>query len=104
MVRSGGNVTLVCSSESTFDQFHLLGGGGGGHLGTRSLEGGAPTEHSRQRSLWVLGPQSTVGSAGATAPSLAVPTCGQTPGTHCSYLSQVRNLFLVHALLFLLSG
>ena len=24
MVRSGGNVTLVCSSESAFDQFHLL--------------------------------------------------------------------------------
>ena len=28
MVRSGGNVTLVCSSESTFDQFHLLKDGG----------------------------------------------------------------------------
>ena len=24
MVRSGENVTLVCSSESAFDQFHLL--------------------------------------------------------------------------------
>ena len=24
MVRSGDNVTLVCSFESTFDQFHLL--------------------------------------------------------------------------------
>ena len=28
MVRSGGNVTLVCSSESAFDQFHLLKDGG----------------------------------------------------------------------------
>ncbi|KAM7224856.1 hypothetical protein CapIbe_024050 [Capra ibex] len=28
MVRSGENMTLVCSSESTFDQFHLLKDGG----------------------------------------------------------------------------
>ena len=33
MVRSGENVTLVCSSESAFDQFHLLSERGNlGHL------------------------------------------------------------------------
>ncbi|OWJ99738.1 KIR3DL2 [Cervus elaphus hippelaphus] len=31
-------------------------------------------EHSRQCSLWVLGPQPTAGSTGATAPSLTLPT------------------------------
>ena len=35
--------------------------------------------------------------------SLTLPTRGQTPATHCSCLSQVRNLFLSHALLFLFS-
>ena len=74
-----------------------------GTLGTCRLESGAPAEHSRQSSLWVLGPQATAGSTGATAPSLTLPTRGQTPATHCSCLSQVRNLFLVHALLFLFS-
>ena len=75
--------------------------GRGRTLGTRSLEGRAPTEHSRQSSLSVLGPQPTAGSTGATAPSHALPTHGQTPATHCSCLSQVRNLFLAHALFFL---
>ena len=72
-------------------------------LGICSLEGGAPTEHSRQNSLWVLGPQPTAGSRGATAPSLALPTSGQISATHCSCLSQVMNLFLARALLFLFS-
>ena len=72
-------------------------------LGARSLKCRAPAEHSRQSSLWVLGPQPTAGSTGATAPSLALPTHGQTPATHCSCLSQVRNLFLAHAFLFLFS-
>ena len=70
-------------------------------LGARSLPGGSPAEHSRQSSLWVLGPQPTAGSTGATAPSHALPTHGQTPVTPCSCLSQVRNLFLAHALFFL---
>ena len=77
--------------------------GRGRILGGSLLEGGDPTEHSRQSSLWVLGPQPTAGSTGATAPSFTLPTRGQTPATHCSCLSQVRNLFLVHALLFLFS-
>ena len=77
--------------------------GRGRTLGTHSLEGRAPTENSRQSSLWVLGPQPTAGSTGATAPSLALPTHGQTPATLCSCLSQVRNLFLAHPLLFLFS-
>ena len=77
--------------------------GRGRTLGTRSLEGRAPTENSRQSSLWVLGPQPTAGFTGATAPSLALPTRGQTPATPCSCLSQVRNLSLAHALLFLFS-
>ena len=65
------------------------------------LEGGAPMEHSRQSSVLVLGPQPTVVSTGATAPSLTLPTRGQTPATHCSCLSQVKNLFLAHAFLLL---
>ena len=72
-------------------------------MGAHSLEGRAPMEHSRQSSLWVLGPQPTAVSTGATAPSLTLPTRGQIPATHCSCLSQVRNLFLAHALLFLFS-
>ena len=72
-------------------------------LGHCSLEVGAPMEHSRLSSFWVLGPKPTAGSTGATAPSLALPTRGQTPATHCCCLSQVRNLFLAHALLFLFS-
>ena len=60
-------------------------------------------ERSWQSSLWVLGLPPTAGSAGATAPSLALPTHGQTPANHCSCLSQVRNLFLAHAFLFLFS-
>ena len=101
VVRSGDNMTLVCSSESTFDQFHLLREGEDpGH----PLTGGrSPREPSRHSSLWVLGPQPTAGSTGATAPSLALPTRGQTPATHCSCVSQVRNLFLAHPLLFLFS-
>ena len=75
--------------------------GRGRTLGACSLEGRAHAEHSRQCSLWVLGPQPTVGSTGATDPSLTLPTCGQTPATHCSCLSQVSNLFLAQALLFL---
>ena len=94
-------MTLVCSSESAFDQFHLLRDGE--NLGCPLLEGRAPAEHSRQSSLWVLGPQPTAGSTGAMALSLALPTRGQTPATHCSCLSQVRNLFLTPALLFLFS-
>ena len=101
VVRSGENMTLVCSSKSAFDQFHLLREGQ--NLGPCSLWGGAPAEPSRQSSLWVLGPQPTAGSTGATAPSLAFPTHGQTPVTHCSCLSQVRNLFLTPALFFLFS-
>ena len=77
--------------------------GSGTNLGACSLEDGAPTEHSRQSSHWVLGPQHTAGSTGAMAPSLTLPTRGQTSATHCSCLSQVRNLFLAHALLFLFS-
>ena len=88
MLRSGENVTLVCRGRT---------------LGARSLLGGSPAEHSRQSSLWVLRPQPTAGSAGALAPSLALPTHGQNPATHCSCVSQVRNLFLAHALLFLFS-
>ena len=72
-------------------------------LGSHSLKCGAPAEHSRQSSLWVLGPQPTAGSTGATAPSVTLPTRGQTPATRCSCLSQVRNLFLAHALFFLFS-
>ena len=101
VVRSGENVTLVCSSESAFDQFHLLRDGE--NLGCPLLEGRAPMEHSRQSSLLVQGPQPTVGSTGAMAPSLTLPTSGQTPATHCYCLSQVRNLFLAQALLFLFS-
>uniref|UniRef100_A0A4W2GM00 Immunoglobulin-like beta-sandwich domain-containing protein n=1 Tax=Bos indicus x Bos taurus TaxID=30522 RepID=A0A4W2GM00_BOBOX len=80
VVRSGENVTLVCSSESRT-------------LGARLLEGRAPAEHSRQSSLWVLGPQPTVGSTGAMAPSFTLATCGQTPATHCSCLSQSPMLY-----------
>ena len=63
-------------------------------LGARSVEGRAPAEHSRLSSLWVLGPQPTAGPTGATAPSLALLMCGQTAGTPCSCLSQVRTLVL----------
>ena len=70
-------------------------------MGARWLEGGSPMEHSRQSSLWVLEPQPTAVSTGATAPSLTLPTRGQTPATHCSCLSQVKNLFLAHAFLLL---
>ena len=77
--------------------------GTGRTLSAHLLEGRAPMEHSRQSSLWVLGPLTTAGSTGATDPSFALPTRGQTPATHCSCLSQVRNLFLAHALLFLFS-
>ena len=68
--------------------------GRGRTLGPRWLECGSPTEHSRQSSLWVLGPQPIAGSTGATAPSLALPTHGRTPATHCTCLSQVRNLLI----------
>ena len=94
MLRSGENVTLVCSSESAFDQLHLLRERG-------NLGRGPPQSTPGRSSLWVLGPQPTAGSAGALAPSLALPTHGQTPANHCSCLSQVRNLFLAHAFLFL---
>ena len=77
--------------------------GRGSTLSNCSLEGRAPMGHSRKSFLWVLGPQPTVGSTGATDPSLTLPTCGQTPATHCSCLSQVSNLFLAQALLFLFS-
>ena len=70
-------------------------------MGDCSLEGGATAEPSRQSSLWVLGSRPTAGSTGAMALSLALPTRGQTPATHCSCLSQVKNLFLAHAFLLL---
>ena len=92
MVRSGQNVTLLCSSERAFDQFHLLREGG--TLGARSLEGRAPREHSWLSALWVLGPQPTAGPTGATALSLTLPTHGLTPATPCCCLSQVRTLLL----------
>ena len=92
VVRSGENVTLLCSSKHTFDQFHLLREGR--TLGACSLEGRAPTEHSRLSALWVLGPQPTAGSTGATAPSLALPMRGQMPANPCSCVSQVRTLLL----------
>ncbi|XP_040107822.1 putative killer cell immunoglobulin-like receptor like protein KIR3DP1 [Oryx dammah] len=52
MVRSGENVTLVCSSESAFDQFHLLREGG--NLG-RLLTGGRGP-HGALQAEFPLGP------------------------------------------------
>ncbi|XP_043756203.1 LOW QUALITY PROTEIN: immunoglobulin superfamily member 1-like [Cervus elaphus] len=94
VVRSGENVTLLCSSKSAFNSSTCSGRGR--TLGACSLEGGAPVEHSRQRSLWVLGPQPTAGPTGATAPSLALPTCGKTPVTPCSCVSQDPLQLLTH--------
>ena len=101
MLRSGENVTLGCSTESTFDQFHLLREGK--NLGRPLAARRGP--HGALQAEFPLGPGTPAhrGSAGATAPSLALPTRGQTPATHCSCVSQVRNLFLAHPLLFLFS-
>ena len=101
MVRSGENVTLVCSSESAFDQFHLLREGV--NLG-RHLAGGQSPRRALQAEF-PLGPGTPAHSGvyRSMAPSLALPTPGQTPETHGSCLSQVRNLFLAHAFLLLSS-
>ncbi|XP_043756624.1 putative killer cell immunoglobulin-like receptor-like protein KIR3DX1 [Cervus elaphus] len=86
VVRSGENVTLLCSSERVFDQFHLLGEGE--NLGRPLAGGRGPRGALQAEFLWVLGPQPTAGPTGATAPSLALPTRGQTPATPCSCVSQ----------------
>ena len=52
MVRSGENVTLVCSSESTFDQFHLLRDGE--NLGSPLAGGRSP--HGALQAEFPLGP------------------------------------------------
>uniref|UniRef100_A0A8B9Y376 Immunoglobulin domain-containing protein n=1 Tax=Bos mutus grunniens TaxID=30521 RepID=A0A8B9Y376_BOSMU len=52
MVRSGENVTLVCSSESTFDQFHLLRDGE--NLGCPLAGGRSP--HGALQAEFPLGP------------------------------------------------
>ncbi|XP_055408726.1 putative killer cell immunoglobulin-like receptor like protein KIR3DP1 [Bubalus kerabau] len=52
VVRSGENVTLVCSSESTFDQFHLLRDGE--NLGSPLAGGRSP--HGALQADFPLGP------------------------------------------------
>ncbi|XP_045019500.1 putative killer cell immunoglobulin-like receptor like protein KIR3DP1 isoform X4 [Bubalus bubalis] len=52
VVRSGENVTLVCSSESTFDQFHLLRDGE--NLGSPLAGGRSP--HGALQAEFPLGP------------------------------------------------
>ena len=51
-MRSGENVTLVCSSESTFDQFHLLRDGE--NLGSPLAGGRSP--HGALQAEFPLGP------------------------------------------------
>uniref|UniRef100_A0A8D1GC15 Ig-like domain-containing protein n=1 Tax=Sus scrofa TaxID=9823 RepID=A0A8D1GC15_PIG len=69
MVRSGDNVTLSCSSQRA--------------------ESRATTVQPKQTSLWIPGPQPTVGSIAATAPLVILPTGGWSQVTHCTFLSQV---------------
>ena len=91
MVRSGENVTLLCSSELAFDQLHLLREGE--NLGHPLAQGRGPCR-AHQAEFPLLGPQPTAGPTGAMAPSLTLPMRGQTPATPCSCLSQVRTLLL----------
>ena len=91
VVRSGENVTLLCSSELAFDQLHLLREGE--NLGHPLAQGRGPCR-AHQAEFPLLGPQPTAGPTGAMAPSLTLPMRGQTPATPCSCLSQVRTLLL----------
>ena len=96
-MRSEENVTLVCSSESAFEQFHLLREGQ--NLG-RPLAGGQ-SPHRALQSEFPLGPGSPAHSGVYRCYSSFShsPTHAQTPATHCSCLLQVMNLFLARALL-----
>ncbi|KAB0340701.1 hypothetical protein FD754_022906, partial [Muntiacus muntjak] len=96
VVRSGENVTLLCSSESAFDQFLLLREGQ--NLG-RQLAGGRGPRGAVQ-AAFLLGPGTPAHSRlytcyGSFTPS---PYLWSEPSDPL-LLSQVRNLFLAHSFL-----
>ena len=101
MVRSGENVTLVCSSESAFDQFHLLREGV--NLG-RHLAGGQSPRRALQAEF-PLGPGTPAHSGVYRCyGSFTRSPYSWSNSSDPLFLSQVSNLFLAHALLFLFSG
>uniref|UniRef100_A0A2I3H3A6 Immunoglobulin-like beta-sandwich domain-containing protein n=1 Tax=Nomascus leucogenys TaxID=61853 RepID=A0A2I3H3A6_NOMLE len=80
-VQAGENVTLSCSSRSSYDVR--------GAMNVGSLQCPRSTEHSRQTFLWAL--PLTERPTNASALSVTLPTSGQTQVTHCLFLSQVSN-------------
>ena len=97
MVRSEENVSVVCSSQSAFDQFHLFMEGE--NLG-RPLAG-RQSPHRALQEEFPLGPGTPAHSEVYRCNNSFTHSPYLWSVIHCSCLSHVRNLFLAYALLFL---
>ncbi|XP_011852310.1 PREDICTED: LOW QUALITY PROTEIN: killer cell immunoglobulin-like receptor 2DL3 [Mandrillus leucophaeus] len=84
MVQAGENVTLSCSSQSSFDIYHLSRDGEAHGLRLPAV----PRVSGTFKADFPLGLPPTEGTTDASALSVPCPMCGHTRVTHCPFLSQ----------------